>query len=57
MFRVIMRCASRKGTVPLGFIHPTTTKLWTAITTAKVASIVKIDFHIGRDDIGFRACA
>jgi hypothetical protein len=46
-----MRHASRESTMSLGFIHPTTAKLWTAITTAKVTNIIEIDFHIARDNI------
>jgi hypothetical protein len=51
MNRIIVRTIGRICSVPSNFVSPTTAKLRAAITTAEVASVIKVDFHITGDGI------
>jgi hypothetical protein len=57
MIQAVVRSTGRIRTHSLGFIVPTATKLRTTITTLKIASVIKINFNITRDNIIFGSCA
>jgi hypothetical protein len=53
MIRMVMNNVSGITSVPLYFLSPRRRVSWTAIRTGKVTSIIKINFHIARNDIIF----
>jgi hypothetical protein len=57
MIQAVVRSTGRIRPHSLGFIVPTATKLRTTITTLEIASVIKINFNITRDNIIFGSCA
>jgi hypothetical protein len=57
MIQAVVRSTGRIRPHSLGFIVPTATKLRTTIATPQIASVIKINFNITRDNIIFGSCA
>jgi hypothetical protein len=57
MIQAVVRSTGRIRPHSLCFIVPTATKLRTTITTPQIASIIKINLNITRDNIIFGSCA
>jgi hypothetical protein len=57
MVHAVMRSAGRIRPQSRCFICPRATKLRTTITTHKIASVIKVNFNITRNDIVFFSCA
>jgi hypothetical protein len=57
MIHAVVRSTGSIRPHSLGFIVPTATKLRTTITTLEIASVIKINFNITRDNVIFGSCA